>query len=501
MSGTVEFVRIQPRFDQPPQGQARSMPAEGFAPVEEMIDKAKARLAAQRNEAFTLPTDPRVTQWKKFNFTRYEYLLSFFKLSSMLAEARDQHPAATQNVLRYIEKCENELGALEIDIHRRTVRPGSALAKAQRIIEGCAEYKDTLDSWRGHLNRLLIADKTIRENLFLAALLPIARELSKKNAELVEDGFIFYSMVKDDEQANGHKTLHELKAQAIDLEKRIRTVDLGGLSGLARTIVDHQLQVVLRTTDQVKSFIEYFLQNLPGEILSVDRIQQELTGLKQAPAPAILEKLDALIPTLARNLIDLRHKAKTLKQIRLLPLILDEIKNLQLSLKTTILPELQRRIKETGSSVNPNSLAAEKTAEFFMGLKGFVRAVKLLFSSLGGQKVVKVDDLHKKIVDILTSCEVYYGSEREELGRLQNFIDAKLSDFDRPFPYEGIYQIVKESIAAYGTRLEKLLFSFEVTDYTNEDAEESAAHTEKSTLGRLIAKLEVRSANLESAKG
>ncbi len=500
MSQATEFVRMQPCLDPPPPCQEQDDAIGEYAQVAELIARARGTLAAHRQEAVSLPASRSVAQWDKCNFGAYEQLCAFLQVPPMLAEARDQHPVEAKSLFLYMEKCENELGALEIDIRRRTIAPEKATAQVQAIIDGCAEHKALYNSWLSHINKLLAADKAIRESLSLKALLPLAREQHKRNSELVEDGYSFYCLVKEEHQEDGNPTLLELKALASELEKKIRAIDLGGFTGLARAIIDHQLRVMLRATDQIKSFVEYFQQNPPGEILSVDKIEQELTALKGSPAPQILERLAQLIPTLARNLVDLRHKAKTLNLVRLLPLILNEVSNLQLSLKATILPEIRRRIEEPGSAVNPNTLAAEKTTEFFMGLKGFVRALKLLFCSLGGQRAIKASDLHRQLVEILAGCTIYYGNSQTEIFKLQSYIESKLSGIERPFPYDGLYALAKETLAAYGGRLEKLLFSFEVDDYTSDESEQSESRAVKTTMGRLIAKLEVRSANLESAR-
>ncbi|EKD40691.1 MAG: hypothetical protein ACD_74C00244G0003 [uncultured bacterium] len=150
--------------------------------------------------------------------------------------------------------------------------------------------------------------------------------------------------------------------------------------------------------------------------------------------------------------------------------------------------------------VNPNTVAAEKTTDFFMGLKGFVRAVKLLFSAAGGQKAIKSEDLHLILIDILNTCDTYYGNTKADVARLNIFLETKLRDFEQPFPYEGLFRTAKEAISTYGSRLEKMLYGFETTDFSSDDAEEKPTPAHKTTVGRLVAKLEVRTANLESAR-
>ena len=500
MSKPVPFTAIQPKLDTPPAGKLPQEQSTTLAQAESVIKQAKEALANKKKEILTLSADPRVTQWNECNFNNYTGTLSFLGLSNTLTEARDQHPTKAATILKHIEKCENELGALDIDIRRKTIQPQKALDQTQKIVAECASYQDTVKKWHDQVTILTEADKALREHLSVRGLLPLARELGRRTSALVDEGYIFYRMVKDESGQSDTPTLHDYHAQAIDLEKRIRHIDLNGFSGLARSIVDHNLQVAMAATDQLKEFIEFFLKNLPGEISAVDKVQQDLLGLGETQAPEVLAKIEPIATSLSRNLVGLRNKAQSLKQIQFLPIVLEETRTFHYTMKNTIIPEIKRQINTPGSPVNPNTVAAEKTADFFMGLKGFVRAVKLLFSAAGGQRAIKSEDLQQIILDLLNTCDTYYGNTKADVARLHKFIDAKLCDFEKPFPYEGLYHTAKESISAYGSRMEKLLYSFETTDCSTDDKEEKPTTAHKTTVGRLIAKLEVRTANLESAR-
>lgn len=495
----VPFASMQPKLDPPPVGPSHGQSAT-LAQAEGVISQAKETLAAQKKETLTLSTDPRVTQWQDCNFTHYVHILGFLGLPDTMTEVRDQQPAKATKILKHIEKCENELGALDIDIRRKTIQPLKAVSQAQKIVQDCATYQKTVKNWRDQITILTDADKALRERLAVRSLLPLARELGRRTANLVDEGYNFYRMIKDEGDQGDAPSLHGYHAQAIDLEKRIRHIDLSGLSGLARAIVEHNLQIAMAATDQLKEFIEFFMKNLPGEITVVDKVQQDLANLRETSASEILAKIEALAASLSRNLVGLRNKAQSLKQIQFLPIVLEEARTFHYSMKNTIIPEMKRRISAPGSPINPSTIAAEKTTDFFMGMKGFVRAIKLLFSAASGQKAIKSEDLHRILMDLLNTCDTYYGNTRADVARLHKFVDAKLRDFEKPFPYDGLFLTAKEAISTYGSRLEKLLHSFETTDCSTDDKDEKPSQAHKTTVGHLIAKLEVRTANLESAK-
>jgi len=496
----VPFASMQPKFDHPPVTPRQEHHSATFAQAEGVIRHAQEVLAAQKKETLALSADNRVAQWNDCNFNNNAHIMALLGLPDTMAEARDQQPVKARKILAHIEKCENELGALDIDIRHKTIQPFKAVSQAQKIVQECAVYQKTVKNWRAQITLLTEADTTLREQLSVNGLLPLTRELGRRTAAMVDEGYNFYRMVKDESGQSDTPTLHDYHAQAIDLEKRIRHIDLNGLSGLARAIVEHNLQVAMSATDQLKEFIESFLKNLPGEITVVDKVQQELIDLRETPAPTILARIEAIAASLSRNLIGLRNKAQSLKQIQFLPIVLEETRSLHYTMKNTIIPELKRQISMPGSPVNPNTIAAEKTTDFFMGLKGFVRAIKLLFSAAEGQKSLKAENLHQILIDLLNTCNTYYGNSKTDVARLHKFIDAKLCDFEQPFPYESLYLVAKGAISAYGSRLEKLLFCFEITDFSTDDKNEKPSQAHKTTVGRLIAKLEVRTANLESAK-
>lgn len=503
MSLSTDFTPLhaEPTKPGPPAASAPAGPEE-FVEAKAVISKAKATLRNQRKETLTIPVDPRITQWKKTNFDQFAEILSFFGLPDSIETARDRHAAKALAILRHIDKCENELGALDLDIRRHSITPAKAAADARKIVQECSVFQEMVQEWRGHIKLLVEADRALRKNLSIAGLLPFTKNLKKINVQLVEAGYDFYHMVKDNGCKSRGPNLQDYQNQAVALEKKLKSIDLNGFSGLPQAILEHQIQVALAAIDQVKEFIEGFQKNLPGEFASIDKLEQDLTALRTQPANDILKKIADLTQALARNMIDLRHRAKTLKRLRLLPVVIQEVKALHNAMQASIIPQMRQALITQGSPINPYSLAAEKTADFFMGLKGFVRAVKLLFNSIGGQRVIKSEDLQARIVDVLNTCEVYYGNTKMDITKLKNFIDDKLSDFERPFPYEGLFQTMKESIMAYGSLFEKALYNIDVPlEYgASEDSEGLDANEQGMKLGRLIAKLEVRTANLESSQ-
>ncbi len=499
MSETVDHTEKQPE----PVLQAEEKTAPAADPYQEsiqLIARTKETLQAYRKEIYTLPADPKVTQWRSTNFERQADLIASVGLDTTLSDARDHHPDEAKDLLNHIEKCENELGALQIDIRRKTASPEQTQKKVELIIRNCSSFKQLLQTWHQHIKALMEADKTLRRNLSLAGLLPLARESKKTHSALVDEGFRFYRTVKDQGKSN-KASFNAYLLYATNLEKQLKDIDIEPFPGLTGAIIDHQILVGLRATDQVKQYIEGFCQHLPGEFGSIEKILKELAKLKAAPANDVLKQLPTLARDLAQSLIGLRHKVSGSQPLKMIPIILQEVRALRETILDKVIVRFRQRLSEPDSILNPSRLAAEKTADFFMGFSGFVRAVKLLFSSIGGHQALKSEDVHRKIIDVINSCEVYYGDTPADVQRLQIFLDDKLAAYERPFPYKGLFKIMKAALVEHGGRLEKYVHSMEVDGVsTIADDDDKSLGVQKITLGRLVAKLEVRTANLDSSQ-
>ncbi|HSR35857.1 MAG TPA: hypothetical protein VLL73_01655, partial [Desulfurivibrionaceae bacterium] len=132
-----------------------------------------------------------------------------------------------------------------------------------------------------------------------------------------------------------------------------------------------------------------------------------------------------------------------------------------------------------------------KVPDFFMGVQGFVRTLKLLLQSLSGQKSISTIELQDKAVAVLNSCHTYYGTTESELTKLKNFLENHLSDYSRPFPHDALFQFMKNLIYTYGSRLEQYVNTYKLVEFTvMEDHSDKNEAKGKMTVGRLVSKIQ-----------
>ncbi len=464
-----------------------------------IIGQARAYLNDCKQNILKKYQDLRLTQWDMTNFEKYAAEISFFGLQQGIIVARDQHRKLSIDILKQIEKCENELGALELDINHNAISPEKALLLAEKQAFESAGLEKPLGEWNGYVDSLIEADKVLREKLTLSELVPFTLFVADKSKkEMIEEGYAFYQAITLEKPRAGNElTLQGYLSHAVQLEKILLDMDLGSLKGLPAAIVNHQIKTTLAAPDQLKHFIEEFRRQLPDECDAIADITTQLSELYKGDINSCLEQMDDLATTLSKNLISLRHKRKSYKQFEYIPLILQEVKNFHEVMTARIIPDLRDKVARPGSPVHPGTIAAELSAEYFTGLQGFVRAMKHLFGSIGGQQAIRLGDLREKIYEVLTTCEIYYGTTETDIGKLQNFLNEHLYGYNKPFPYEPLLHLMKQSISAYGSRLEKYLLTCRVDIVAIPDEEGTGSSPSMGgTLGRLLSKIEIHTANL-----
>jgi hypothetical protein len=468
----------------------------------QVINQAKAYLNSYKQNILRKYRDKQLTQWDTANLEKYSDEIKLFGLPEGVEKARDQHRKLSVTILKQIEKIENELGAIALDIDRNSISPEKALFLAERTALESADLDESLKEWSNYAQCLLEADRLLREKLTVSALFPLACSLAHKGRrEMVEEGYAFYLAITLEKPAAGDlTTLQGYFSQAVQLEKTLLDIDLGSLTGLPAAIINQQIKTAAAAADRLKLFIEEFRKNLPGECQSIADLQKQLTELHSAEVSTCLEKIELLTARFSKNLISLRHKRRSYKQYDYLPFILQEVEKFHAGMISRIIPELKEKLAKPGSPINPATVATDLAAEYFMGLKGFIRAIKHLFGSLGGRQTVRLGDLQQIIFKVLTTCETYYGDSDSEIGKLQNFLDEHLEVYSRPFPYEALLQLLKKAIYLYGSRVEKYLLGCKIESSPPVDEEGTVSTSgQGGTLGRLLSKVEIRTANLNSS--
>lgn len=457
-----------------------------LAPIQELLETTKKVTAS-------LATDPQLLQWGKINFEKVGPLFGQFGLTDNYKKAAEEFRNQVRDILREVEKLDNELRSLAIDIKRNTIKPAATAAQAKRLEHQVAELEKPLAELKDNCALLLDGQKQLRSQLTLPNLIPHAKKLKEISDELIDEGYRFLCFVSD--RQNGEEaapTLARCQAKATKLEQKFKEIELKGMPGLAAAIIEHQIFAGVKAADQIKAYIEDFHQYPPAELEKLSAMEEELEKFRAADLGVILVELPDRVRAVGNNLSALYNKAKSLRNMAAIPAFLKNLDLLYATLTGPLMDELKMKTLEADSPLSPAMLAAQKVPDFFMGLQGLVRTLKLLLHSLSGQKTISSAELQDKTVAILTTCHTYYGTTEIELNKLRLFLEDHLSSYSRPFPYDVLFQFMKGVISTYGSQLEKFVLTYKLPEFAQSDdlALKSEAKG-KMTLGRLVNKIEV----------
>ncbi|MEW6594067.1 MAG: hypothetical protein AB1413_04260 [Thermodesulfobacteriota bacterium] len=456
-----------------------------------IIEQVHALLQTTMTVTSALMTNDELRQWDRINFEKAGQIFDSFGLTDNYKKALDTYKSEPKEILRSVERLENELKSLALDLKRQAIKPAAALSLARRLEQECDALAEPLSNLQEQCALLLSGQKRLRERLTLPNLVPLAKECKEIHADRVDEGYRFLCFVHETAQEEaGGPSLPRCQARATKLEQKFKAIEFRGLPGLAAAVLEHQVYAAVRAADQIKAYIEDFHQYPPGEMEKVLAVKQQLEKLREAELATLLKELPELILAVGNTLSALYNRAKALRQMELLPVFLKHLDLLYATISGPLLDDLKRQVRETGSPLNPASVAAEKVPDFFMGLQGFVRTLKLLLQSLSGQKSITTAELQDKAVAVLNSCHTYYGTTEGELTKLKNFLEEHLAAYSRPFPHDALFQFMKGLICTYGSRMEQYVNNYKLVEFTvMEDRSDKNEAKGKMTLGRLVAKV------------
>lgn len=439
----------------------------------------------------SLMTDENLRQWDRINFEKAGHIFETFGLTNNYKKALDTYKTTPKEILRDVERLENELQGLALDLKRQAIKTAPAMVLAKRLEQECDALGGPLEELTTQCALLLDGQKRLREQLTLQNLVAQSREMKEIHADRVDEGYRFLCFVNETGQEEAGASLPRCQARATKLEQKFKAIELKGLPGLAAAILEHQIYAAVKAADQIKAYIEDFHLYPPGELEKVTAVSQQLEKLREAELATIVKDLPEITLAVGNALSALYNRAKALRQMELLPVFLKHLDLLYATITGSLLDDIKRQVREVGSPLSPASVAAEKVPDFFMGVQGFVRTLKLLFQSLSGQKSISTTELQDKAVAVLISCHTYYGSTEGELSKLKNFLEDQLDGYSRPFPHDALTQFMKGLINTYGSRLEQYVDNYKLVEFTvMEDRSDKGEAKGKMTVGRLVAKIE-----------
>ncbi len=430
--------------------------------AQDILANNRVYLLAEKEEIIKRLKDPRITAWSKIKFSSLDNMLKALGISSAdLQKSLKSYPVLGRELSRAIKACNIDISNQLADLIG-CKSPDKALLSAEQIkpkLESLAELKLALYN---EIKIFITADKVLRQSLNIEALIPLSRRLAQKQKHLFSEGLDVYRLIT--EQTASDKTtlsLDEANREVKKLESRYNNIDILGLPRLAEEIACHYIKIGTDTIKQVSLFTKATTGLLSSDIGTIHNIKSELSTLKTAETQIIIREINKHAMALSSLVGSLYHKRELKTTLAEITETLELLNIYHLAIKNKILPTIKTQITDPCAEINPVVIAGTMTKSFFTGAKGIILTMKLMVKSLSGQEAINQVELQIILEKAITRCKVFYGKSPKDIKELSMFINDLIKQFSKPFPYDNIFILVKQTIGAYGNNLENLIKQYE----------------------------------------
>lgn len=450
-----------------------------------ILSRIKDQLGTHKTDIENLLKNDTASQWKSINFETHAAALNFFDLSPAdIKKATHTYPETAKEIRSQIAKIENELGRLETDMRLKSITPEKAESQAKAFENGLGPLNQSMNTLMAYGDTLTQSNQKLHDQLSFYEIFELAKNKSK-NPKTLEAGFNFYNFVRSEKTKNDDdKSISSLIAEATRQEKLLEKIDLTGFSGVIPVIINHQIEIALKVVEHIKNFVNDFKKNPPRGFIPTDECREKIISLKQSDVKMIMENAAVLVKTLAKNMAELGHRSHNMELFERAFVVLEEINLFQRTIKNDLLEDIDTQIQSTTSPLSPAFLAVEKSEQYFTGLAGIVRSVKLMLSS---HKISR-DELQKKLIDAIQTSDIFFGDKKANQKYLRNFINNYIESYAKPFPYDGLFELFKNSLNTYGINMHKYISNYKLKKQTIDEVSPEAASSAP-TLGKLMDKI------------
>ncbi len=459
--------------------------------VQKSIQKAGSILSIAKNEIEERLRNPKLKLWPSVNLDLYDEILPCLALPSDIRDCQKKYQSKAKDFFANIEKWKNEIGSLETDIKHNQISPQQALQSAKAIEKGATNLGKDIKQIRHMTECLLQSDEQIRNLMNLEAMMQFSKALMNEKEITFNEGFQVSCLLQENDTPQCQEVrLSDLFTTASAIDEKLKNIDVSNLPKIAGDIISFHVSTCRLAIDEIKYFVEKSTNHINHEQKNLVKFTEQFEVLKDAPIDTILKTLAPAAESLYIIMFKLQAHVAVIEKIKLSMVLIRNLNQLHATIKNSLIEEMGQKITAQQSPLNPYTLAYKQASDYFMGLPGMIRSFKLMFKNLGSSSRLNQEELTGKIEDCVSSCNMYFGAKKSDISRMEKYIDGYLGQYSRPFPYDGLFQLMKTTLADYGDRLEKYFHTFPLS---SGDGKKAGA----GTLGKLVDKIEIRRENLK----
>jgi len=424
--------------------------------AKQQLSESRAYLKNGKARAHRLLRDPAAAAWKEIGLKEHSVTMQMLGVKAVdIEQSLAAAAAAAKKIAKHITACDNEIGNQLADLLTKP-NPDKALEAASRLDARCRELDPMLAELTRNTEVMTAATAALTASLDLKHLIPLARHLVSGRKSLFDSGLEVYALIaRDRGEHNGGtgKGLHALCRDARQLTSRFQRTDIPKLPRIAEDIFFHYLDIGARTTTEVQTFLDNIEERVRAELDSVALLEGKLSNLAGRPLPELLEGVRALAMELKEIISAFHHRKQLKDNLDAAAEALEYLNVFHLALKNKIGAGLEQKVTEQGSPLNPVTAAAKNTKAFFVGAKGLIRSVKLMVHSLKGSGAVNEVELQLILETAINRCKTFYEKTPRDSRKMQEFINELVGRYPKPFPYQDLAAIIKETVTSYGAEV------------------------------------------------
>lgn len=466
-----------------------------------ILKNCLSTLQTHRHETEKMLRDPKIVAWGKINLKKYTPIMEAFHQPPNLQQARNEYGNVAKQLLKGLEKIENEVGNLQAEIDTKSATPPEKTAAAVTELEKkCAALQQPAATLQSYNMILLEADKGLRENLTLKNLLTLSEEMiaSEKKAAFYQ-GCTILNLITTGE-TDKTKTLEDYHAEAASLAARLERIDLSELPGMASAAIKHYIDIAEEATDNLVSFFEFTGKRAGPIFDDLNKTKVQLQSIKEKPLNEALPAIIDASAGFAEQVAGIARNAILLTELKNMANALQDITCFYISAKHDLKNDLLNQTRNSNSALNPVELGQEMAKTYFSGLLGIKRMLKYLFYSLFGHKLIGEKELLEILEDAMGSCTVLYNDNEDNKKEIKDFIKDFLGIYHKPFPFNDLFQLLEITTTIYSARLKKHIDNFKI-DITEISADNihniDTGKTHKVAIKDIFARLEEAMDTLE----
>jgi len=429
----------------------------------EILVGSREHLRTEKNALHNHLRDQRIRAWKEIDLAALTEQLKVLGISTTeLQKAMTDYPRQAKEISRHIKLCNNEIGNQLADLIGNKF-PGKALVASQNLEKKVHHLEKLKENLFAQTKIFLTADKKLRQSLSIEKLMPLAGHLTKKKHHLFSQGLEIFELVTTQASTeNAPRTLSEICRETEKMEPRFQHIEIIGLPRLTEEVVYHYIEIGTETLQQVLMFIKATKGILAADMEQAQKLSHDLSILAKEDTKTLLTEMCQHASSLAKLIAGLYHKQNLKTSMATISDTLEFLNIYHLALKNKIIPALKERATDPQARINPAVIASKMTKSFFAGPKGIIRSMKLMVNSLTGHEAINQVELQLILEKALNTCKIFYGESQEDIKRMQTFIDGLINQFIKPFPYDNIFSLVKQTVVEYGTEVEKFIKQYEI---------------------------------------